>query len=94
MLSLFSCIDATTGERKWQGGRYGFGQAMLLKKAGQILVAAENGDLVLLQASSEKLTELSRLPMLNDKTWNHSIVANKRLFLRNGKTAICLQLGE
>ena len=67
---------------------------MLLKKAGQILVAAENGDLVLLQASSEKLTELSRLPMLNDKTWNHSIVANKRLFLRNGKTAICLQLGE
>ena len=92
--AIFSCIDATTGERKWQGGRYGFGQAMLLKKAGQILVAAENGDLVLLQTTSEKLTELSRLPMLNDKTWNHPIVADKRLFLRNGRTAVCLQLVE
>ena len=92
--AIFSCIDATTGERKWQGGRYGFGQAMLLKKAGQILVAAENGDLVLLKATPEKLTELSRLPMLNDKTWNHPIVADKRLFLRNGKTAVCLQLVE
>jgi outer membrane protein assembly factor BamB len=92
--AIFSCIDAKTGERKWQGGRYGFGQAVLLKKAGQILVAAENGDLVLLQATPEKLTELSRLPMLNDKTWNHPIVAGKRLFLRNGKTAVCLQLVE
>jgi outer membrane protein assembly factor BamB len=92
--AIFSCIDAATGERKWQGGRYGFGQAMLLKKAGQILVAAENGDLVLLKATSEKLTELSRLPMLNDKTWNHPIVAGKHLFLRNGKTAVCLQLVE
>jgi outer membrane protein assembly factor BamB len=92
--AIFSCIDATTGERKWQGGRYGFGQAILLKKAGQILVAAENGDLVLLQATSQKLMELSRLPMLNDKTWNHPIIANKRLFLRNGKTAVCLQLVE
>ena len=92
--AIFSCIDATTGERKWQGGRYGFGQAMLLQKAGQILVAAENGDLVLLQGTSEKLTELSRLPMLNDKTWNHPILANKRIFLRNGKTAVCLQLVE
>lgn len=52
------------------------------------------GDLVLLQATSEKLTELFRLPMLNDKTWNHTILANKRLFLRNGKTAVCLQLVE
>jgi outer membrane protein assembly factor BamB len=92
--AIFSCIDATTGERKWQGGRYGFGQTVLLKRAGQILVAAENGDLVLLQATPKKLTELSRLPMLNDKTWNHPIVADKRLFLRSGKTAVCLQLAE
>jgi outer membrane protein assembly factor BamB len=49
--AIFSCIDATTGERKWQGGRYGFGCAMLLKKAARILVAAESGDVVLRQAA-------------------------------------------
>lgn len=90
--AVFSCIDLTTGERKWQGGRYGFGQALLIRKAGQIVVAAENGDAVLLQATPDKLTEMARVPVLNDKTWNHPIMAGNRLFLRNGKSAVCLQL--
>ena len=90
--AIFSCVDAKTGERKWQGGRYGFGQSVLLKKAQQIIIAAENGDAVLLQATPEKLTEIARIPVLNDKTWNHPVIADGRLFLRNGKVAVCLQL--
>ena len=90
--AIFSCIDAQTGERKWQGGRYGFGQAVLLKNSAQIIVAAEDGDVALLRANSEKLDELARIPVLDGKTWNHPIVVGDRLFLRNGKVAVCLQL--
>jgi outer membrane protein assembly factor BamB len=90
--AVFSCVDAKTGQRKWQGGRYGFGQTILLKNAGQIIVAAENGDAVLLRATPEKLDEIARIPVLNDKTWNHPIVVGNRLFLRSGKAAVCLQL--
>lgn len=90
--AVFSCIDAETGERRWQGGRYGFGQAILLPESDCILVAAENGDAVLLKATPDKLQELSRIPTLNDKTWNHPIVVGNRAWLRNGRTAVCLDL--
>lgn len=92
--AVFSCIDSTTGERLWQGGRYGFGQAILLKNASCIVVAAENGDAVLLKTSREKLEELGRIPVLDGKTWNHPIAVNNQLFLRNGKVAVCLDLSD
>jgi outer membrane protein assembly factor BamB len=88
----FSCLDAGTGVRKWQGNDYGFGQAVLLKTSAQILIVAENGDVVLVPATPQRFSEIARLPVLNDKTWNHPIVVGNRLFLRNGKTAVCLQL--
>ncbi len=90
--SIFSCIDAQTGKRLWNGGRFGFGQAVLLKNSGIILLAAEKGDLVILRANGDKLDVLHRQPVLNDKTWNHPIVVGDRLFMRNAKTAVCLQL--
>ncbi len=89
--AVFSCIDAETGERRWQGGRYGFGQAVLLPESDCILVAAENGDAVLLKTGSS-LQELGRIPLLNDKTWNHPIVVGNKAYLRNGRTAVCLDL--
>mgnify|MGYP003336734770 FL=1 len=89
--NVFSCIDAETGERRWQGGRYGFGQAVLLPESDCILVAAENGDAVLLKTGSS-LLELGRIPLLNDKTWNHPIVVGNKAYLRNGRTAVCLDL--
>ena len=90
--AVFSCIDAKTGKRLWQGGRYGFGQAILLKDAGCIVVAAENGDAVLLNANAQRLEELGRIPVLDDKTWNHPIAVGNSVFLRNGKVAVCLEL--
>ena len=40
---IFTCVDLTTGQRKWKGGRYGKGQALLLENSGLFLVAAEDG---------------------------------------------------
>jgi len=91
-LEIFGCIDAKTGQRLWHGGRYGFGQAVLLKNSGTILVASEKGELVLLKAQPEKLEVLQKLPVLDGKTWNHPIVVGNRLFMRNAKAAVCLQL--
>ena len=90
--AIFSCIDATTGERQWHGGRYGFGQTVLLKSSRQIIAAAEDGDIALLQATPDGLDEMARIPVLDGKTWNHPIVVGDRLFVRNGKAAVCLQL--
>ena len=51
---IFTCIDLKTGERKWKGGRYGKGQVLLLENSGLSLIAAEQGQVVLLWADSNE----------------------------------------
>jgi outer membrane protein assembly factor BamB len=89
---LLCCLDVVTGELRWRGRRYGFGQAVLLAQAGCLLIAAENGDAVLVKADGDRFEELGRVPLLDDKTWNHPIVVGDRAYLRNGRTAAALLL--
>jgi outer membrane protein assembly factor BamB len=90
--NIFCCIDAETGERKWKSGRYGFGQALLLPRVGRLIVTTEGGEAVLLAADPERHREFGRVRALEGKTWNHPVVAGNRLFMRNGKEAVCLEL--
>jgi hypothetical protein len=76
----------------WKRGRYGFGQVILLADQGRLLVAAESGELVLLEANPKAHVELAKLPALQGKTWNHPIVVGQRMFLRNSEEAVCLEL--
>lgn len=71
--SIFACIDLEDGKRKWKGGRYEKGQALLLADSDLILVVSERGDLVLLRATPEKLQELAKIPAMNAKSWNHPV---------------------
>lgn len=90
--NIVACIDLQTGKRAWKRGRYGFGQLILLEEAGQIVVAGEQGELVLLDASPEKHRELGRFEAFEGKTWNHPVVADGKLYHRNGVTAVCYDL--
>lgn len=89
---IFTCIDLADGERKWIGGRYGKGQAILLADSDLILVISEKGQLVLLKANPEQQEELATIDALNGKTWNHPVVVGNRLFLRNAAEAVCYEL--
>lgn len=88
--NIFACVDAKTGERMWKRGRYGFGQAVLLKDQDQLLILAESGELVLLAADPQQHRELGRIPVINGKTWNHPIAAGGRIYVRNGVEAAAL----
>jgi outer membrane protein assembly factor BamB len=90
--SIFACIDLKDGKRKWKGGRYEKGQALLLADSNLIIVVSEKGELVLLRANPEKLEELAKIPAMNGKTWNHPVVVGDRLYLRNSEEAVCYQL--
>jgi len=89
---IFTSIDAETGELNWRGGRYGFGQVLLLPELAQLIVAAEDGRVLLLAARPDELIELGQLEPLDGKTWNHPIVANDQLFHRNAQAAFALPL--
>jgi outer membrane protein assembly factor BamB len=78
---ILVCLDATTGMRKWKNGRYGHGQMLLA--GDHILVITENGELVLIAPTPEKLQEVARLPAIEGETWNVPALADGILLVRN-----------
>ena len=89
---IFGCIDLATGKRTWKKGRYGGGQVLLLPDGDQLLVLSELGELVLLKANPKQHEELSRLKVLDGKSWNHPVLVNYRLYVRNGEEAACFEM--
>ncbi|HUF22836.1 MAG TPA: PQQ-binding-like beta-propeller repeat protein [Vicinamibacterales bacterium] len=79
--AILACIDAATGERKWKGGRYGYGQLMLAD--GHLIVLTEGGDMALVRATPEAHQELARFPLFDGKTWNHPVISDGILLVRN-----------
>ena len=79
--AILACVDAATGELRWKGGRYGYGQVMLAN--GHLLVLTEDGDLALVRATPERHEELISFPALSGKTWNHPAMAGGILLIRN-----------
>ncbi|MFQ5528159.1 MAG: PQQ-binding-like beta-propeller repeat protein [Thermoanaerobaculia bacterium] len=88
---ILVCIDALSGERLWKGGRYGYGQLLLLGEV--LLIVTESGDLVLVEASTSGHNELARIQALTGKTWAHPALARGRLFVRNGNETASYDLG-
>lgn len=79
--SILACLDAATGDLKWKGGRYGYGQVMLAD--GHLIVLTEGGEVALVRASPEGHVELARFPVLDGKTWNHPAMSDGHLIVRN-----------
>ena len=79
--SILACIDASTGELKWKGGRYGYGQIMLA--SGHLIVLTEQGELALVRANPTAHQEIARFPAIEGKTWNHPAMSDGILLIRN-----------
>ena len=79
--SILACLDANTGEQKWKGGRYGYGQIMLA--GDHVIVLTEDGEVVLVKATPERHEEVGRFEAISGKTWNHPVIAEGRLLVRN-----------
>ena len=79
--SILASVNAVTGQQNWKGGRYGYGQIML---AGEhLIVLTEDGDLVLVRATPARHEEIARFPAIEGKTWNHPVIADGKLLVRN-----------
>ncbi len=79
--SILACLDAGTGELKWKGGRYGYGQVLLA--SGHVIVLTESGELALVRATPERHQELATSPALDGKSWNHPAMSDGILLVRN-----------
>ncbi len=89
---IMACVDPATGDRVWKGGRYGYGQLVLLADQDVLLVLSERGDVALVEAKLDGHQELARFHAMDGKAWSHPVVAHGKLFVRNSAEAVCYQL--
>ena len=87
---ILTCIDITTGKRRWKRGRFGHGQMLLVND--YLLVQAEFGEIALVAVDPNQFRELGRFVALDDKTWNIPSLVAGRLFLRNHREMTCYDL--
>jgi outer membrane protein assembly factor BamB len=87
---ILACIDYGTGKQRWKGGRFGYGQLLLVDDL--LLVLTETGEVVLVKATPDRLTIKARFQAIEGKTWNYPAITNGRLFVRNAAEAACFDL--
>jgi outer membrane protein assembly factor BamB len=87
---ILTCVDLHGGKRRWREGRYGFGQVLLIDDL--LLVQAESGEIALVEATPDQFRELGRFSVLDNRTWNHPVIAGALLLVRNDREAACYRL--
>lgn len=87
---ILECVRLEDGRRAWKRGRYGQGQVLLVGE--QLLVLAEDGELLIVEATPEQHRELASMPALEGQTWNNLCLSGDRLLVRNGQEAACYRL--
>lgn len=85
------CIRADNGELVWKQPRFGKGNMVLVD--GRLVISTMEGELVLVRATPEGFSEISRQKVLA-ATRQAPAVCNGRIFLRDDREVVCLQAGK
>ncbi|HXG46725.1 MAG TPA: PQQ-binding-like beta-propeller repeat protein [Methylomirabilota bacterium] len=90
----YVCVDAATGQLKWAQPGFGQGRrdyAATISFGKTLLVLTEDGQLLLLEPNPQRYVELGRLQVCGN-TWSHPAWARDKLYVRDGRELICLDL--
>jgi outer membrane protein assembly factor BamB len=85
------CLDPNTGTSLWNRRGVGKYHATLLLAKDRLLMLEENGTLVLVEPNPKEYKELARAKVCN-QTWAHPALSGGKLFLRDDKELICVEL--
>ena len=100
------CLDAKTGDRKWEtyaatvGHKAFFANAFLTTHDDGTFIWNDQGELIIARLRPEGYQEISRAKLLEPLektrgrvvTWCHPAYANRRAYVHNGKELICVSL--
>jgi len=82
-----ACVDLATGEEKWS--QPGFGPGGLILAGDQLLVLADDGELVRVKATPAAYAELGRFKAVEGKCWSTPALSNGKLFVRSTTESAC-----
>jgi outer membrane protein assembly factor BamB len=94
------CIEFATGDVKWQ--ERALGPASLCYADGRLYLHGENGDVALVEPSSESYRELGRFTPpgqpehtnMSEKAWAYPVVANGQLYIRDLDSLWCYDVKD
>jgi outer membrane protein assembly factor BamB len=100
------CLDAATGERKWEtyaatGNKPApLANVFIVDEAGRYWLWTDQGELIVARLTPQGYQELSRAKLLGtventrgrDVLWCHPAFANRCIYLHNGQEFVCVSL--
>ncbi|MGO8678950.1 MAG: PQQ-binding-like beta-propeller repeat protein [Limisphaerales bacterium] len=101
------CLKAETGQRLWEtfqattsGAAVRWANAFLVKNGNRFFLFNEKGDLIIARLTPAGYQEISRAHVLEPTNadpgrrvvWSHPAFANRRMYARNDKEIICVDL--
>jgi outer membrane protein assembly factor BamB len=88
------CVEAKSGKVLWSKPKVGKYHACIIRTADdKLLVLDDNGNLALLEPSPKEYVELARAKVCGE-TWAHPALVDGKLYVRDAKELICLDLGK
>jgi len=88
------CVDAKTGKDLWSKAKVGKYHAALIRTGDdKLLMLDDAGNLALLEPNAKEYKELARSKVAGE-TWAHPALSDGKLYVRDAKELICLQLGQ
>jgi outer membrane protein assembly factor BamB len=85
------CLDLKTGAIKWEEPQKG--RCALIAAEGHLIILGERGTLQLAEINPARLVSKGELPdVLTFKAWAMPALAKKRLYVRDQKQLVCLDL--
>jgi outer membrane protein assembly factor BamB len=94
--STLHCVEIETGKIAWSKERIGVYHAAMLRTADdKLLLLSDLGDLVLLDPDPMAFKELSRSKVVKgERIWAHPALSDGKVYFRDDKELICLQMPE
>lgn len=89
-LLRLECLDARTGQRRWDQSGVGYGSVLLVSH--HLLVFTAGGDLVLVKPDPTAYVEVARFKAVNGKCWNNAAISNGRIYARSTTEAAAIDV--
>jgi outer membrane protein assembly factor BamB len=86
------CVDIASGKEVWSKPNFGPGNVTLV--GDKLLALSDAGDLVLINPTPEKYTELARFNAVSGKCWSTPSIADGRVYVRSVKEGACYEVGS
>jgi outer membrane protein assembly factor BamB len=88
--SFLSAVDVRTGKTAWQDRS--FSKASFVYADGKFIILDEDGHLALATLSPEGIKVISKVELLTSKSWTVPTLVGTRLYVRDRKTMMALDL--